>query len=388
MSFCVWTVIVIVMSIVLATILAVAADWLDGSQLFVRLWSFATGFSAAYYEFFERLGRVLAPLVAVASGGYAIYQKWHYAGRNLHLRLQEFLEREETRLRSADDELNKAAERPGPGRPFQSPLYSWEDLRGVLQRMQWGAPTFGTLHWGRARRADAEVDRASRILEEQLELWGHRKRDYQRRLIQAHLVKGALAVARAAKLRERGADDREENHNALAEFERALSVEPNSPDLLALEFVAHQRVRLGDFTGALDDFGRLSERAANLQKLLIRARALKYQAEILECRNGNQPNVNAATQQLNTALQILPNARTRAEAIEIAELHEMQGRVRSKRPNWDWDDAALTSYTDAEGLYLQLNGAEGEAGLARIAEERRKILARHASLGTEVPRHP
>ena len=57
----------------------------------------------------------------VASGAYAIYQKWHFAGRNLHLRLQEFLQREEKRLRSADQELDKSAQRPGPARPFQSP---------------------------------------------------------------------------------------------------------------------------------------------------------------------------------------------------------------------------------------------------------------------------
>jgi len=348
-----------------------ARDWL------VQLWSPLAGFVAAYYELFERIGKVLAPFVAIGSGGYAIYQKWHYAGRNLHLRLQEFLEREEKRLRAATEELDKTAERPGPQRAFQSPVFPPGKLRTTLQRMGWGTPTLSTLHWSRAHRAERELQRASKELEEQLNLWESRKKDYERRLVQAHLIKGAIAAARAAKIRVRDGDDREENQNALTEFDRAMSVEPNAPDPLALEFAAHQRVRLGDYTGAFDDFGRLAELAERADKPITRARALKFQAEIYEFRNGGQPNVNAATQLLNTALQIYPSARGHADVIEVAELHEVQGRVRSKRPIWDWDDAALTSYTNAEGLYLQISGTVAEAGLARIAAERRKILARH-----------
>jgi hypothetical protein len=366
--------------LLIAAIIATMRGWVgDGPRdWLVHLWSLLAGFVAAYYELFERIGKILAPFVAVASGGYAIYQKWHYAGRNLHLRLQEFLEREEKRLRTADEELDKSAARPGPARPFQAPIFSHGDLRAVLHEMDWGTPTLTTLHWSRMRRAEQEVQRASRELEEQLSLWERRKKDYQRRLVQAHLVRGAIAAARAARIKERSGDDREENQSALTEFERAMSVEPNGPDLLALELAAHQRVRLGDYTGAFDDFTRLAQLAEQAHKPVTRARALKFQAEILEFRNASQPNVNAATRLLNTALQIFPPPRGRADVIEVAELHEVQGRIRSKQPNWDWDDAALTSYTNAEGLYLQISGPDAAAALARIAEERRMILARHA----------
>ena len=371
----VWVVVVLLLAI---ASLAGALGWAgDGPKvLLTDIWLLLAGFVAVYYDLFERIGRVLAPLVAVASGGYAIYQKWHYAGRNLHLRLQEFLEREEKRLRAADEELDKSAKRPGPARPFQSPIFPDRTLASVLRKMGWGTPTLTTLHWSRMHRAENEVQRASKELEEQLALWESRKKDYQRRLIQAHLVKGAMAASRAARIKTKGGDDREDNQAALTEFERAMKVDPTQTEPTALEFAAHQRVRLGDYTGAFEDFGELAQWADAAGKSVVRARALKFQAEIHEWRNEAQPNVHAATRLLNTAIQIFPTPLAQAEIIEAAELHEVQGRIRSKEPNTDWDDAALNSYTNAEGLYHQINGPIAQTGLKRIAAERAKILAR------------
>jgi hypothetical protein len=355
--------------------------WLGGGPqaLLMQFWAVFAGFVAVYYELFDRIGKVLAPLVAIGSGGYAIYQKWHFAGRNMHLRLQEFLAREETRLRDADRTLDRSALRPSPGRPFQAPIFEHAALRAALSQMDWGTLTLTTLHWSRMRRAEQEVQRATDELQEQLNLWEKRRADYQRRLIQAHLVKGALSVVRAARIREAGGDDREETQAALTEFERAVDVNPNTPHPLAIELAAHQRVRLGDFTGGSIDFARLVDLPSNTDQPFARARALRFQAEIHECRNGGtQPNVTAANQALKSAIELIPAPRARADVLEAAELHETQGRVRSKRPNWDWDDAALTSYTTAEGLYLQVNGAEAAAALERIAQARRNILARRA----------
>ncbi len=161
-----------------------------------------------------------------------------------------------------------------------------------------------------------------------------------------------------------------------------MKVDPTQTEPMALEFAAHQRVRLGDYTGASQDFAKLAEWANAEGKPVVRARALKFHAEIHECRNESQPNVHAATQLLNTAIQIFPTPLAQAEIIEAAELHEVQGRVRAKRSNFDWDDAALNSYTDAEGLYHQVNGPMAEAALKRISVERAKILARRHSRPT------
>jgi tetratricopeptide (TPR) repeat protein len=242
-------------------------------------------------------------------------------------------------------------------------------------------------------RAEDEVQRASKELEEQLALWESTKKDYQHRLIQAHLVKGAISAARAAAKRKKGTDDREDNQAALTDFERAMKVDPTQPDPMALEFAAHQRVRLGDYTGAFEDLARLAQWAETAGKPVVRARALKFQAEIHECRNEDQPNVHAATQLLNTAIQIFPTPLSHSEIVEAAELHEVQGRVRSKRPSSDWDDAALNSYTNAEGLYHQISSPVAAAGLKRIANERAKILARrhqrpNASNGSASPAPP
>src|SRR5204862_3659927 len=82
---------------------------------------------------------------------------------------------------------------------------------------------------------------------------------------------------------------------------------------------------------------------------------------------------------LNTAIQIIPAPIAHADVLEAAELHEVQGRVRAKRPSFDWDDAALNSYTNAEGYYHQIDDPIAEAALKRIAIERAKILARRHS---------
>jgi hypothetical protein len=158
-----------------------------------------------------------------------------------------------------------------------------------------------------------------------------------------------------------------------------LDIDPNSPTPLAIEFAAHQRVRLGDYGGGSEDFGRLLNLAANENRPTARARALRFQAEIVEFGNGVQPNVNSATQLLNAAIDLLPPQRTHADVLDAAELHEMQRRVRSKRQNADWDSSALKSFTTAEGLYLQIKTPEAATALDRIAGERRKILGRQGS---------
>ena len=111
-----------------------------------------------------------------------------------------------------------------------------------------------------------------------------------------------MAAARAAKMKTGGKDDREANQAALTEFERAMKVEPTEIEPIALEFAAHQRVRLGDFNGASQDFGKLAQSAQEAGRPLVRARALEFQAEIHECRSESQPNVHAATQLLNAAI--------------------------------------------------------------------------------------
>jgi hypothetical protein len=371
----------VITALFIGLIVATLLGWLgEQMQNFIfQLWAFGADFVAAYYQLFDRIGKALAPIVAIASGGYAIYQKWYYAGRNMHLRLEEFLALEETRLADAAKKLDAGAMRPGPARPFKSPIFDDASLRAALREMGWGAPTWTTLHWSRTRRAEQEVQRAATELQEQLAVWDQRKRDYQHRLVQAYLVKGALAAARAAKIKEAGGDEREENQAALTAFETAIGVDPASPEPLSMEFAAHQRVRLGDYSGGSGDFDRLLNLPANENKPAARARALKFQAEILEFGNGAQPNVNNATQLLNEAINLLPPQRTHVDVLDAAELQEMQGRVRSKRPNADWDGAALNSFTTSEGLYLQIKSPEAAAALNRIAGERRQILARKAT---------
>ena len=105
-----------------------------------------------------------------------------------------------------------------------------------------------------------------------------------------------------------------------------MNVDPTQTEPLALEFAAHQRVRLGDYSGAVQDFGKLAQWAETASNPMLRSRALKFQAEIHECRNESQPNVHVATRLQNTAIQIFPTPLTQTEIIAAAELRSCARR--------------------------------------------------------------
>lgn len=60
-----------IVTLLTAAIIATMQGWIsEGARdWLVQLWSPLAGFVAAYYELFERIGKVLAPFVAVGSGG-------------------------------------------------------------------------------------------------------------------------------------------------------------------------------------------------------------------------------------------------------------------------------------------------------------------------------
>jgi tetratricopeptide (TPR) repeat protein len=258
----------------------------------------------------ETLAKLAGLAITLLSGAYAIYQKLYFAERNMRTRLREFLQKVESRLKDSNAHMAKAVQRPSPDRKFESPIFTDETLNPVLKRMK----------WGKRPRADESLQATLDELEKQLDLWHGQKREYEQRMAQACLLKGAIAAARAAN--KEGDEARKDNVEALEYFQEAFELS-DKKDAAALEYIGHQQVRLGEYASALTTFQQLADIAPQ-GKSLLRARALKFQAEVYECRPS--PNWGRANGVFIDAVNnALP---ANAPDLEKAEIRVMQGRVR------------------------------------------------------------
>jgi tetratricopeptide (TPR) repeat protein len=302
------------------------------------------------HEAFETLGKVSGIAITLLTGAYAIYQKYYFAEFNMHNRLDEFQKRVEARLRDTNLYIDTAVQRPSPHRKFEAPIFEGKTLNRVLRQMKWG--------WW--RRADKSLQGELKELTEQLKSWDGQKRAYTLRKAQACLVKGAIAAARAAE--RDGPEAQKANDEARDCFQQAFELS-NKTDVEALEYVGHQQVRLGEYGPALVTFQQLADMAPQ-RKSLLRARALKFQAEVYECTPS--PNWGKANGVLIEAVNnALP---TNAPDLEKAEIHEMHGRVRYKLDQLNAEE----SYIEARHTYQRFirsnpsreycQGGTGESG--------------------------
>jgi tetratricopeptide (TPR) repeat protein len=204
-----------------------------------------------YQDKVDGFAKLLSPLITIASGSYAIYKGLRFADGQLHLRLQEFLKREEKRLRSARSQLRARIERPGPVRAFEEPTFLVEPMQRAVGELGWAR------YFWSARLPFAEKNLETSILEieKQLELWKGHDDYYKRQLSAAHLLKGAISAANASNSRKSGQNDRPHNITALTHFVEALKIDPM--DIEALEYAALTRIQLKDFNAAKFDVDRI-----------------------------------------------------------------------------------------------------------------------------------
>jgi tetratricopeptide (TPR) repeat protein len=324
-------------------------------------WNRVDAIADRWYAWIDKFGKLTGFFVTLGSGAYAIYQKLYFAEFNMHVRLREFQHRVESRLRDSNKKIGEAARRPSPAREFETPIFTDQTVNPVLRRMK----------WGRRPKADESLQATLDQLEKQIPLWDNQKKEYELRKAQACLLKGAIAAARAAK--KMGEEARKDNLEALGFFEEAFTLS-NKTDVDALEYVAHQQVRLGEYQTALETFGELAASIATDAPSLRRARVLKFQAEVWECRKP-QPNLQKANSLLIDAAKALPG---NAPLLEKAEIHEMHGRVREKAAI----NKATQSYTEAERFYHRIvdgsnsdddDVAVAKAGLQRVRDALQRI---------------
>lgn len=334
--------------------------WLgrDAHTAILDAWRHLNEFADSWYTWLDKMGKLVGLFVTLGSGAYAIYHRWHFAESNMHLRLREFQQRVERRLTDARRHIEKALVRPSPAQPFDAPIFIDETLGPALRAM----------NWGRRPKADQSLEQTLAELEQQLNVWDAQKGEYQKRKAQACLLRGAIAASRAAKTAKAGKDARPDNLEALGFFQQAYALDPG--DAEALEYIGHQQARLGDCQAAIEQFQQLVNLAPADGQSLLRARALRFQAEVHE--NKPHPNLNEANRLLIQAVPALPQD---ARLLERGEMHEVHGRVREKARF----DNASQSYTQAEIFYQRIvDGSNSE--LADLAAAREGLVRVRAAL--------
>jgi len=375
---------IIVVVILTAIVVATASAGLLGlwaESIASQTWAKANTAAQAWFASFETFGKLAAVVITLLSGAYAIYQRYYFAEFNMHTRLHEFQQRFEARLRDSNKHIGNAVLRPSPARKFESPIFTDETLTPVLKKMK----------WGKRPKADKSLESELEMLEKQLGLWDGQKREYEQRKAQACLLKGAMAAARAAK--KDGEEARKDNLEALKYFRTAFELSKGE-DVEALEYVGHQQVRLANHDAALESFEELASIALKAGASLLRARALKFQAEVYEFRE--PPNVYQANLILKEAVSALP---ADASHLERAEIHEVHGRVRKKCGH---QNAATDSYAEAQFWYQRIvkegNSNDehllvAKTGYQRVSDEVHRIrlglLTPGANdIGTKAPEPP
>ena len=349
---------------------ALAVGWSAGwdfqiaSGRVVTLWTDYSRVVDRIYDFIDRTARFIVPIATIGGAIYGVYHKWQYGKGRMHIHIGEFLKRDDKRLTPTGKKLGGLVERPGPGREYGPTIFPPEELEQILKGMR----------WGKIDKADAALTNELTKLKQQLEQWGNLEANYNRHKAQAHLLKGAIAAARAAKAKNGGnGDTRKDDTEAFEQFKAAHEL--NSGDAEALEYMAHQRVRLGDNANALTDFENLQKLAEKQENPLLVSRAMKFQATIREnegaarllqnpgTRPDLEPNLQGARDLLRGAMAALPDGER--GSLEDAELFELRGRIQKLRQTFT---NATNDYTAAERLYHRIANQTSDPDVREIAE--------------------
>jgi len=224
----------------------------------------------------EGSAKLLAPVITIVSGTYALVKAYKYAEARLHYRLHDFIDREERRLREARSKMRMLADKPGIKREFVEPGFLDDNLRTAIRELGWGSyflpPQMGLVEY--------QLTSAIAQIEHQSNLSIERQRHLERQLATAHLLKGALWMATASNLKTDSKDDRLALTNAVSHFSAAVQI--NADDEEALEYLAQAYIRLGQTDEASIALDKVLQLTANQEKSLTRSRALRSKARIAE----------------------------------------------------------------------------------------------------------
>ncbi len=267
-----------------------------------------------YQDAIEGPSKLIAPAITIASGSYAIYKAYAYAESRLHYRLGDYIQREEKRLRDARKQLRLIIERPSVERRFREPIFLEPALKRAVRDLGWGSWFLGPQLGYVSYQLDTSITR----LERQVKLSERNHRHTVQQLATAHMLRGAMDVADAAKAREKSQDGRLAINSALNHFQSALDVDDD--DCEALEYAAHMHLCLKQDGEAEARLDRLLEVTSGEVRSLSRARGYRYMSDIETNRGFRRRAKDAA----KAALKVLPSLNG-ADRIEEAEMQENVG---------------------------------------------------------------
>ncbi|MFA5956151.1 tetratricopeptide repeat protein [Hyphomicrobium sp.] len=340
---------------------AVWLNWGPGVEVISSLersLNASLGSLASWYQTkLEQSTKLVAPLVTIISGTFAIVTALSLAESRLLNRLRDFLEREEKRLRGARDQLRRTIERPGPARPFEMPFFATGELRSAMRELGWGSyflpPQLGYV--------ELQLGEALTKLEKQVDLSKQHQRKVSEQLATAHLLKGAMMISRNGSVQNQNFTDRAKLIEALHHFEAAISA--SSKDLDALEYASYVHVQLGQFAEADKYIDRLLRLTAKDLKSLQRSRALRSKAWIALYGAPSRPL--RAKNWIDDAIRALPDL-TGAEQVEEADLHMFLGDAQQKL---NANRQARSQWEIARAVYKGVDSDEAREGLS-VADER------------------
>ena len=260
----------------------VGFDWLQWVSVLQGIWVSATELVQRIADFF---GVHFEKLVGLAGFSFGVWRWWYYRERVLHKRLQEYLAEQDRRLDGARSYVLEAIFRPGPKRRFfADPLFVAAPLRSLLRRRGWDS----MLGMGNVETAaDRKLRYALGRIERRVEAGTAALAALPRQMAAAHVLKGAIACARAEQKRNVSQrvdlDDR-----ALTEFRTALQVLEHGHDPQAKEYEAHQLRKLGHLREALAAYEELEELALSItdqkKRDLVLAKSKRHRAEIVQAQ--------------------------------------------------------------------------------------------------------
>lgn len=308
-------------------IAVVAAAWFvvgPGSQALAGLGelskSWIDQFAVWYQKSLDGFAKILAPIVTILSGAYAINKSIKFAESRLQYRLQDFLKREETRLKDAREKLRATIERPGPDRTFRAPLFLASGLKRAVYELGWGSYFLPP----QLDYTDFQVSSSLIQLKDQLERSTERHQHLGRQLATAHLLRGAILAAKATELERQGKQSRSLVIDALQQFTAAYEAEKDDVD--ALEYASHMHMRLGQDTQADRLINRVLTITENETKSLPRARAFRYRALLLARAGRN----GLAEDAIMASLAALP-VRVGIDREEEAEIYDLLAKYQQQQ---------------------------------------------------------
>ncbi|MBS0237624.1 MAG: hypothetical protein JSR89_04280 [Proteobacteria bacterium] len=319
---------------------------------------FLFGAFANWYQVkLEQSAKLVAPLVTIFSGTFAIVTALRLAESQLLNRVRDFLEKEEKRLSGAREQLRRTIERPGPARPFEMPFFATGKLRSAMRELGWGSyflpPQLGYV--------EVQLDGALEKLEKQVDLSKQHHRKLNEQLAMAHLLKGAMLISRNGSAQKQPSADRAKLIEALHHFEGAIVA--NSKDLDALEYASYIHVQLGQFDEADKYIERLLRLTAKDLKSLQRSRALRSKAWIALYGAPSRPL--RAKNWIDDAIRTLPDL-DGPDQVEEADLHMFLGDAQQKLSA---NRQARSQWEIARAIYKRVDSDEAKKGLS-VADQK------------------